>query len=94
MLDNPHPGMTRKVVAHVLADWFVRGIYIDATGRPSWNYLAYVPDLDKVVRVAVSEDDTTIVNAFRDRNATVAWQQRDRAYFERRFRDLEVRGWN
>ena len=94
MLSSPHTGMTRKVVAKVLDDWFVRGIYIDRTGRRSWNYLAYVPELKRVVRVAVSMDDSAIVNAFPDRNATMAWRRGKRAYFEGRFQNLEVRDWH
>ncbi len=93
MFDSPHSGMSRKVVAKVLDDWFVSGVYVDRTGRPSRNYMAYVAELGKVVRVVVSMDDSTIVNAFQDRNATVAWREGNRAYFERRFEDVEVREW-
>lgn len=91
MTDDPYPEMTRKVVAHALDNWFVRGIHTDKDGRESWNYLAYVPELDKVVRVSVSMDDERIINAFPDTGATQAYRRNDRTYFERRLKTLEVK---
>ena len=91
MIDDPHIGMTRKVVAYALNNWFLKGIRTGGDGRESWNYLAYVPELDQVVRVSVSLDDERIVNAFRDRGATQAYRRNNRDYFYRHYKSLEVK---
>ena len=91
MIDDPHPGVTREVVAEVLDNWTVKGIRTDPAGRQSWSYLAHVQGLGALVRVVVSMDDATIVSAFRDKGATQAWKRGDRSYFERRYQGMEVR---
>ena len=94
MIDRPHPGITRRIVAEVLDNWTIRGIHTDPNGRQSWNYLAYVPSLQKIVRVGVSIDDNIITTAFRDDNVTRAWQRGDRSYFRRHFRNLTMKDWD
>ncbi len=91
MRNSTHIGITAERVRHVLENWVIRGIKIDADGRQSLCYWAYVPELEKMVRVAVSIDDTAIITAFRDTPATQKWRNSDLSYFDRRFRHLEVR---
>ncbi len=66
-------GITPKRVERVLEHWVIRGIRIEDNGRQSWCYMAFVPDLREMVRVAVSMDDERIINAFQDRTATKHW---------------------
>ena len=90
-LDSPHKEITRKIVAATLDNWTIKGVRTDAGGRESMNYLAYSPDLGRLVRVVVSMDDQTIVSAFQDGNATRALNRGDTSYFKRAFKDLEIR---
>ena len=91
MRNSTHIGITAERVRYVLENWVIRGIKTDADGRQSLCYWASVPELEKMVRVAVSIDDTAIITAFRDTPATHKWRNSDLSYFERRFRHLEVR---
>ena len=91
-LRTRRPGITDAVIAFVIDNWQLRGIYSDLqTGRDSRVYLAYVPGIDRVVRVAVSTDESRILSAFPDRNATRNLARGNRNYFVDRYRDLEVR---
>ena len=86
------PGITDAVIAFVIDNWQLRGIYSDPrTGRESRVYLAYVLEIDRVVRVAVSTDDSRILSAFPDRNATRNVARGNRDYFAVRYRGLEER---
>ena len=70
MRNEPHLGVTTRQVEYVLENWVVRGTNTDPHGRQSWIYLAVVPRLGKMVRVAVSIDDETVITAFPDGSAT------------------------
>lgn len=73
------------------------GLRADPNRRLSWNYYAFVPRLDHVVRVAVSLDDSTVVTAFLDQTADGHWKSGNRAYFANRLQLVQERGlegWN
>ena len=91
LLNSRRAEITRRIVAHVLDNWTIRGIRTDDSGRQSWNYLAYLPSLETMVRVAVSMDDNTIISAFADRTANRAIRQGNRGYFNRIYTNLEER---
>ena len=91
MIDYPHPGITRRMTAHVLDHWVVRGIRTDNEGRQSWNYYAIVPESGTMLRVAVSLDDMTIISSFKDESATRAWNRGELTYFNRVLSEVEVR---
>jgi hypothetical protein len=91
-IQTRRPGITNERIAFVIDNWQFRGTYSDPqTGWDSRVYLAYVPDIDKVVRVAVSTDENRILSAFPDRNATRNMARGNRDYFADRYRDLEER---
>ena len=91
MLKNRHPEIQRQHVAHVLENWVIRGTRADPAGRESRVYFAFVPELNKGVRVAVSMDDKSVVAAFIDRAATRNWQDANRGYFSLTYSDVEKR---
>ena len=91
ILEETHRGITPERVEYALENWVVRGIRTGADGRQSWVYLAFESRLSKMVRVAVSMDDTVIVTAFPDQAATTHWNRRNIDYFRRHYRNLEVR---
>jgi hypothetical protein len=91
MLNSPHLGITDEHVSHVLEHWVVRGIFTAADGQGSWNYIAFVPGLNQMVRVAVSVDDEIVISAFRDRNATTQWNRSNHSYFASKYSNLEIR---
>ena len=91
MQNQPHPGTTAEGVERVLEHWVVRGIRTERDGSQSWCYMAFVPGMDEMVRVAVSMDDETIITAFRDRTATRHWNKGNRSYFVRNYQNLEER---
>ena len=90
MTDNPHPGITKKMVAHVLDNWNLRGVRTEANGSQSRIYPGFVPRIKNMVRVVASWDDERIISDFQDRNATKQWHEGNRAYFNR-YTDLEER---
>ena len=90
MLDKTHEGITPERVEHTLDNWVVRGIRTSADGRQSRVYLAFEPQLSKMVRVVVSMDDKVIVTAFPDQAATTHWNERNIDYFRRHYQNLEV----
>ena len=76
----------------MLNNWVLRGLHTEPNGAQSWNYLAFVPSLDKLVIVAVSMDDARIITAYASRRATEKWRTGDRDYFVRHYpENLEVR---
>ena len=91
MRDNPHPGITARRVELVLNDWIIRGVRAERDGSRSTVYFGFVPGMDEMVRVAVSEDDARIIMAFRDRTATRHWNRRNRQYFTLAYTEPEVR---
>lgn len=91
-LESTHQEITRQIVADARDNWLVKGVRTDSHSRPGWNYLAYSPDPGKLVHVAVSIDDETILSAFQDRNATRTVNRGDRAYFARKYSNVEIRG--
>ena len=91
-IQTRRPGITNARIAFVIDNWQLQGIYSDPqTGRDSRVYLAFVPGIDRVVRVAVSMDQTRILSAFPDRNATRNLARGNRDYFADKYRDLEER---
>ena len=80
------------------------GLRADPNERLSWNYYAFVPRLNHVVRVAVSLDDSAVslddsmvVTAFLDQTADGHWKSGNRAYFANRLQLVQERGlerWN
>ena len=89
--DGKH-GITNEQIAYALDNWALRGLYTEPNGAQSWNYLAFVPALDKLVVVAVSMDNARIVTAYASRRAIEKWRTGDRAYFVRRYQqNLEAR---
>ncbi len=84
-------GITARRVAHVLDHWVMPGIRTERDGSQSRAYMAFVPGLDGMVRVAVSMDDELIITAFRDRTATSHWNKGNRDYFVRNYEGLEER---
>ena len=82
------PEVTRERVAYVLDNWVLRGVH---TKRQSMNYLAFVPEVDTVIRVAVSLDDKEIVTAYPDRTAKGHLNRGNLAYFANQLADMEVR---
>ena len=92
MLDDPHPDVSKRDMSYVLSRWRLMGLYTEPNGRQSWNYYAMVRRLGRVVRVAVSLDDSTVITAFKDRSATVHWQRGNLAYFSGKLSNLQDRG--
>ena len=90
-IHDTHEGITAEIIEFVLENWVIRGVKTDADGRQSLCYWAFVPQLEKMVRVAVSMDDTTIITAFRDTAATRHWNEGNLSYFVRHYQDLEER---
>ena len=91
VINNRHLRVTRRMIAHVLDNWVIRGIHTTPDGEPSWNYYALVPGRTSMLRVAVSLDDERIVAAFPDEGATKAWKRGDLEYFRRRLAEVEER---
>ena len=91
VINNQHPRVTRRMIAHVLDNWVIRGIHTTPDGEPSWNYYALVPGRNSMLRVAVSLYDERIVAAFPDEGATKAWKRGDLDYFRKRLADMEER---
>ena len=90
-IHDTHEGITAEIIEFVLDNWVIRGVKTDADGRQSLCYWAIVPQLEKMVRVVVSMDDTTIITAFRDTAATRHWNKGNLSYFVRHYQDLEER---
>ena len=90
-IDDTHPGITAEFVAYVLENWVIRGIKTDPSGRQSMCHWAYVLDLGKMVRVAVSLDDRRIITAFPDSAATRSWSDGRRDFFDGRCENWEER---
>ena len=53
--------------------------------------MAFVPGIARVGRVAVSMDETRILSAFPDRNATRNLNRGNQDYFADKYRDSEER---
>ena len=88
--DKLRPEVTREIVAYVLDNWAVRGIDT-SKGRDGTVYLAFVPAVNKGIRVVVSMDDKSIVSAYPDNKATKKLPVGDYAYYARKLRQMEVR---
>ena len=82
------PEVTLERVVYVLDNWVIRGVH---TERQSMNYVAFVPEVDTVIRVAVSLDDKEIVTAYPDRTAKNHLNRGNLAYFTKKLADMEVR---
>ena len=90
-MSRSRASITAERVEYILENWVVRGIYTDIEETQSWVYFATLPDLGKMVRVAVSMDDERIATAFPDTQATNHWNRRNMGYFERKYGNVEVR---
>ena len=86
-----HPDVTRRMMAQALDGWLARGIHTDPDNRQSWNYFGHAKGTSNLIRVVVSMDDERIINAFKDSNATRAWNLGNYDYFHRRLMNSEVR---
>ena len=86
-----HPDVSRRMMAQALDSWVARGIHTDPDGRQSLNYFGPARGTNTLIRVAVSLDDELIINAFKDSNATKAWNRGNYDYFHRRLLNSEVR---
>ena len=88
--NNERPIVTRERVAYVLENWKVRGIDTKAD-RDGMVYLAFVPEVNKGIRVVVSLDDKSIVSAYPDNKATKKLPAGNYAYYARKLQQMEVR---
>ena len=52
--DNARPGITAHRIVRVLEYWVIKGVRTEEGGRQSMCYLAFVPVMTEMVRVAVS----------------------------------------
>ncbi len=86
--NNRREEITRERVAYVLDNWTIRGVNIE---HQTMNYLAFVPEVDTVIRVAVSLDDSRIVTAYPDRTAAIHLSRGTFAYFTNKLANMEVR---
>lgn len=77
-------------VAYVLDNWQLRGTDTTPGRKPSFVYFAYIPDADKVLKVAVSIDDERITTTHFDTRATKDFRRGTRDYFLK-YEDLEER---
>ena len=91
MRGRPHGQVTAARVAHALDHWLIRGRVTDERGTVSTVYWSRVPGRQELMRVAVSQDDSTIVTAFLDTSATRYLLRGDRRYFTDRLADMEER---
>lgn len=89
-LEGKH-GITDRQIAYVLENWALRGIHTTSDDTQSWNYMAYVAQIGKIVIVAVSVDGDKIVTAFASAKMTRKWRQGDRNYFTRYYQRFEER---
>ncbi len=77
--------VTELRIKLVLENWLFRCITTvrGAGGQTYWGRVNY-HDKDRLMKVVVSMDDNTIVNAYLDDKATKDWQKGARRYFRRR----------
>ena len=75
-------------IRQVLDDWLFKCVTISGgrEGQAYWGKVNY-NGKDRLMKVIVSMDDNTIVNAYLDDKATKDWQENTRRYFNRRCRD-------
>ena len=83
--------ITEVHVAYVLNRWQLRGIDITLDREPSYVYFAFIPELSRALKVAVSIDDERIVTTHFDRSATSDLRRGTRGYFLRKYQALEER---
>ena len=84
-------GLTPERVERVLEHWLIRGVRTEDDGRQSTCYIAFVPGMTEMMRVAVSMDNERIINAFPDRTATRHWNRGTKDYFDRVYQVTEER---
>ena len=77
--------VTARRIEQVLDNWLFRGVTTsrDEHGNTHWGEVSY-RGKSRLMKIVISMDDTTIVNAYLDRKATKAWQNNNRGYFQRR----------
>ena len=92
VVNAPHPHITDARIAYVLENWVFAGTNDDADGNPARVYIGLAPEYNRMIKVVTSMDGkNTIASAHPHRKITRAWVRGDLAYFEDRFRDIEVR---
>ena len=84
-------GITEVQVAYVLDNWQLRGIDNSPGREPTHVYFAFVSEINRAIKVAVSIDDAKIVTVHLDRAATRNFRSGTRRYFVRKYQDLEER---
>ena len=79
---------TAKRIEQVLDKWLFRCVTASrgAEAQTYWGKVNF-NGKDRLMKVVVSMDDTTIVNAYLDDKATRDWQRNSRRYFDRRCKD-------
>ena len=75
-------------IRQVLDNWAFRCITTSGgrEGQTYWGEVNY-HGKDRLMKVVVSMDDNTIVNAYLDDKATKDWQRNARQFFERRCKE-------
>ena len=81
--------IVEEQVAHTLDNWALRGIENKLDREPAYVHFAYISELGRLMKVAISMDDARIVTVHPDRNATKAWRTGQREYFTMKYQDLE-----
>ena len=83
--------ITEAQVAYVLDNWQLRGIDNSSEREPSIAHFALLPELDRMLKVAVSIDNAKIATTHFDRVATRNFKGGTRSYFFRKYQNLEER---
>ncbi len=80
--------VTAGRIEQVLENWLFRCVTTSGgrEGQTYWGQIRYNRK-DRLMKVVVSLDDDTIVNAYLDDKATRDWQTHGRRYFDRRCKD-------
>lgn len=80
--------VTAERIEQVLENWLFRCVTTSGgrEGQTYWGLVRYNRK-ERLMKVVVSLDDDTIVNAYLDDKATRDWQRHGRRYFDRRCRD-------
>ena len=80
--------VTATRIKQVLDNWLFHCV-TSAGGREGQTYWGAVNynDRDRLMRVVVSMDDDTIINAYLDDKATRDWHRNVRRFFDRRCKD-------
>lgn len=88
-----HPEVTDEHISHGLEGWFLAGDHVNTNENKERQYLAWVPDREKIIRIVTPPmgDGYRVISAFFDTRSTVKWRQGNMSYFQVRYVDLEIR---